>query len=181
MAKNDFIATARLKLRPLKAADADFILELVNEPAWLRYIGDRNIRDRLAAEAYIEKCRAMHREHGVGSLAVEIVATGEVAGICGLLQREAATELDLGFALLGRFRGQGIAHEAALALLHHGHVTLGRERLLALVHPENAASIALLTKLGFRYESARPNAHGTAETHVFVHTKADSVRAASTH
>lgn len=170
MALPALIETARLRLRLLTPADADFIIELVNDPVWLQFIGDRNIRDRAAAEAYIAKCRAMHEQHGVASLAVELATTGEVAGLCGLLQREPATELDLGFAFLARFRGQGFAREAATAILELGHDTLGRERILALVHPRNADSIALLMKLGFRYESARTRADGTVETQVFVHT-----------
>jgi [ribosomal protein S5]-alanine N-acetyltransferase len=169
MALPALIQTARLRLRLLRAEDAAFILALVNDPAWLRFIGDRHIRDHVAAERYITRCHAMHEQHGVGLLAVEAAATGEVVGICGLLQREKAADLDLGFAFLERFRRQGFAREAAAAMLEFGHGTLRRERVLALVHPNNDASIALLTSLGFRFEAARPNHDGTADTHVFVH------------
>ena len=163
------LQTARLQLRLLTVADADFILELVNDPAWLEFIGDRNIHDRAAAGAYIGRCRAMHAQHGVASLAVEITATGEVIGICGLLRRDGVAELDLGFAFLERFRGRGYAREAAATVLAFGHQQLRQERILALVHPHNAASIALLLNLGFRFDSARPGKNGTHETRVFAH------------
>jgi [ribosomal protein S5]-alanine N-acetyltransferase len=166
------LETPRLHLRLLTAADAGFILQLVNEPAWLRFIGDRNVHDRAGAEAYIGRCLRMHEQHGVCSLGVEQRTTAEVIGICGLLQREHLRDLDLGFAFLERFRGQGFAREAASAVLEFGHRNLRRERILALTNPENTASIALLTKLGFRPESSVKRPDGTIETQIFVHTLA---------
>lgn len=171
MALAPSLETDRLRFRLLMPADAAFVVELANDPAWLRFIGDRHIHDRAAAEAYIAKCRTMHEQHGVAALAVELRTTGEVVGLCGLLQREPGAEIDLGFAFLERFRGQGFAREAAAAMLDFGHRTLGRERILALVHPDNADSIGLLTKLGFRSESTRSRADGTIHTRVFVHTE----------
>jgi [ribosomal protein S5]-alanine N-acetyltransferase len=165
------VQTARLTLRPLTLADAEFIIELVNDPAWIRFIGDRKIHDRPAAEAYIEKCLTMVRNHGVGSLAVELTSTNAVIGICGLLRREQQRDLDLGFALLEQFRGHGYASEAAVAMLDIGHNTLGHERVIALTNPENTASIDLLTKLGFRFESAIARADGTIETRILVHSR----------
>jgi [ribosomal protein S5]-alanine N-acetyltransferase len=165
------VQTARLTLRPLTLADAEFIIELVNDPAWIRFIGDRKIHDRPAAEAYIEKCLTMYRNHGVGSLAVELKSTNTVIGICGLLRRDQQRELDLGFAFLERFRGHGYASEAAAAMLDVGHNTLGHERVIALTNPENVASTNLLTKLGFRFDSVVARPDGTIETRILVHSR----------
>jgi [ribosomal protein S5]-alanine N-acetyltransferase len=163
------VQTSRLKLRPLTLADAEFIIELVNDPAWIRFIGDRNIHDPKAAEAYIEKCLTMYRNHGVGSLAVELKSTGTPIGICGLLQREQYADLDLGFALLERFRGHGYAREAASAMLRVGHDNLQRRRVLALTDPGNAASIALLESLGFVFESSTARPDGVSGTNIYAH------------
>jgi [ribosomal protein S5]-alanine N-acetyltransferase len=165
------VQTLRLNLRLLTLADAGFIIELVNDPAWIRFIGNRNIHDQKAAEAYIEKCLAMYRNHGVGSLAVELKSTNAVIGICGLLKRDTQRDLDLGFAFLEQFRGQGYAREAASAMLAMGHDTLGLERIIALTDPENTASITLLQKLGFRLESSIARPDGTVETTILVHQR----------
>jgi RimJ/RimL family protein N-acetyltransferase len=144
------IVTPRLELRLLTRADASFVIELVNEPGWLRYIGDRNIHERSEAEAYIEKSLTMFRQHGVCLLAVDLKVDAIPIGICGLLHRSAAADVvDLGFAFLSRFHGQGFAHEAASAVLHVGHAALGHRRILAFTDPSNQRSIGLLTKLGF--------------------------------
>lgn len=163
------LETPRLRVRPAETDDAAFIVELVNDPAWLRFIGERHVRTPADALGYIAKTHAMQRAHGVSLHVVALQKTGEAIGLCGLLQRDHLPELDLGFAYLARFRGQGFAREAAAAMLQHGHATLGRERILALVHPENRDSIALLGKLGFVFERTVPRPDGVVDTHVFVH------------
>ena len=163
------LQTPRLNLRLLTPSDADFILELVNDPAWLRFIGDRNIRTRSDAEAYIEKCLGMYRLHGVCSLAVEQKSNGSVIGICGLLKRDSLSDVDLGFAFLAHFRGQGFAREAAAAVLQFGYGTLNLDRIMALTHPENEASKGLLRKLGFRFETSRLTADGSVESQIFAY------------
>lgn len=163
------VRTSRLSLRLLTPADADFVIELVNDPAWLRYIGDRNIHDRASAEAYIEKCLTLQRTHGVGLLAVEVTTTGTVIGTCGLLKRDQYPDFDLGFAYLERHRRQGYAREAAAEMLRVGHQDLGRKRILALTDPANVASIKLLQGLGFNFESAVQRSDGSVETNIYVH------------
>lgn len=103
------LETARLRLRQPEATDADFIRELVNDPAWLRFIGDRGVHTRAAAEAYPAQVRQRHGTSGVGLATVEVKATGAASGICGLLRREELTEPDLGFAFLAAYLGNGYA------------------------------------------------------------------------
>ncbi len=144
------LETARLRLRLPEATDAEFIRELVNDAAWLRFIGDRKVQTCAEAEAYLAKLRQMHVATGVGLATVELRAGGAAIGLCGLLQREELAEPDLGFAFLAAYRGQGYAREAAAAVLAAAWAEPGRGRILGLTNPENRVSMTLLERLGFR-------------------------------
>ena len=145
--------TARLRLRELHADDAGFILELVNEPAWLRFIGDRGIRTLDAARDYILTGPvAMYRRLGFGLWLVASKESGLPLGICGLIQRETLADVDLGFAFLSAYYRRGYAFEAATATLAHARTALGLARVVAVVALDNEGSIRLLEKLGFGLE-----------------------------
>lgn len=145
--------TARLRIRPLEMRDAGFIHELVNDPDWIRNIGNKNVRTLDDARRYLENGPlAMYARVGFGLFAVEVKATGECAGICGLIKREGLDDVDLGFAFLPRFRGAGYAFEASSAVIADGSERLGVQRVVAIVSPGNAASTRLLGKLGFHFE-----------------------------
>src|SRR5262245_51998217 len=108
--------TARLRLRELTSEDAAFIYELVNEPAWIQWLGDRNVHSLDDARRYIANGPvASYAKHGFGLWAVEQKASGEPVGMCGLVKRATLAHADLGFALLARHRGHGYAREAAAA------------------------------------------------------------------
>lgn len=144
------LTSSRLVLRPLDPGDAPRILELLNEPAFLRFIGDRGVRDLAGAERYIaEGPRASYTRHGHGLLAVVRRADGEWLGICGLVRRDALPGPDLGFALLARHTGRGYAGEAARAVL-----AAATGEVYALADPANERSIRLLEDLEFRYEGS---------------------------
>jgi ribosomal-protein-alanine N-acetyltransferase len=145
--------TERLHLRRLDAGDAAFILELVNEPSWIRYIGDRNVRALLDAQRYIENGPVdMYRRLGFGLYRVALKAGDEPIGICGLIKRETLADPDLGFAFLPRFWGNGYAIESAAAVMAHARETLRLPRVVAILAPDNHRSRRLLEKLGFRFE-----------------------------
>ena len=147
------VETERLVLRQLQLEDAAFILELVNDPSWLRYIGDRGIRTLDAARDYIRNGpMASHARHGFGLDLIARKSDGVPVGICGLLKRDTLDDIDVGFALLPRYCGQGYAREAAAATLAHGRSILGIKRIVAITDPANTASIQLLEKLGFKFE-----------------------------
>jgi RimJ/RimL family protein N-acetyltransferase len=151
------VETERLMLRPIELSDGDFVLALVNEPGWLRYIGDKGIRTLADAARYIEHGpQAMYRKFGFGLLVVTVRSSAERIGLCGLLQREWLKDVDLGFALLEQFHGQGYAYEAASALLLGAKRTHGLERVVAITSLDNAISGKLLEKLGFQLESEAP-------------------------
>ncbi|MDY7227604.1 GNAT family N-acetyltransferase [Hyalangium rubrum] len=145
--------TDRLILRELTLEDAPFILELVNEPSWLRFIGDRGVRDLDGARAYLQKGPlVMYASHGFGLYRVERKEDGTLMGMCGLIKREGLPHADIGFAFFPRFWGQGYAREAASAVLSHSRTKLGLEHVLAIVDPDNQSSIKLLETLGFRFQ-----------------------------
>lgn len=152
--KETVLRTERLRLRRFTHADAPLILELVNDPAWIRFIGDRNVRTLDDARGYLEKPIRSYHENGFGLYLVERHADAEPLGMCGLVKRETLAHADLGFAFLERHRGQGYALEAARATLDFAHRERGMARVLAIVTPTNERSTKLLAKLGFARESA---------------------------
>lgn len=145
--------TERLVLRRLSDADAGFILELLNEPDFIRFIGDRGIRTMDDARAYIaDGPVASYLQNGYGLYRVELKESGEPIGICGLLNRDELEDVDIGFAFLGAFRSSGYGTEAAAAVKDHARDVLGLTRLAAITQRDNPASIRVLEKIGLRYE-----------------------------
>jgi RimJ/RimL family protein N-acetyltransferase len=150
------IETQRLALRWLNTADSPFILELVNEPSWLKYIGDKGVHTLEDAETYIRKGPInMYERHGFGLYLVEARESGESIGICGLIKRETLDDVDLGFAFLPRFWGERYAFEAASGTLAHAK-NVGMSRIVAITSQDNHRSIKLLEKLGFGFERNLP-------------------------
>lgn len=146
------LTTARLTLTPMSVDDAPFMLALLNDPAWLRFIGDRGIRTLDQARNYIENGSVQSFvRHGFGSFLVRLTATHTPIGTCGFYQRDTLPAADIGFAFLPPFTGHGYAFEAASALMAHGRTTLGLDRILAITSPDNITSIKLLEKLGLRF------------------------------
>jgi [ribosomal protein S5]-alanine N-acetyltransferase len=142
--------TARLRIRHFTAADAPFVLQLLNTPGFLAFIGDRGVRTLDAAISYLDGGPvASYAAHGHGLNAVQLLSTGAVIGMCGVLKRDTLPEPDLGYALLPEFEGQGYAFEAATACITHARSALNIPALLATVRPNNPASIRVLTALGF--------------------------------
>jgi RimJ/RimL family protein N-acetyltransferase len=148
------IETERLALRRLDLDDAAFIFELVNDPDWLRHIGDKNVRSLDDARAYLVNGPiAMYAKHGFGLYAVERRDDRALIGMCGLIKRDTLDDVDIGFAYLPAYRAQGYAREAAAATLAYARDAHGLRRVVAIVSPANHASARLLERVGFRYES----------------------------
>lgn len=151
------LETARLLLRRATVGDHAFIFALVNDPGWKRFISDKGIKDEQGARDYIQKALiAMYERLGFGLYVVEQKSDGAAAGLCGLIKRDSLEDVDLGFAFLPQFRALGYAFESAAAVLDYGKKQFGLKRIVAIAMPENASSIRLLEKLGFRYEKMVP-------------------------
>ncbi len=147
------LETGRLVLTQLAERDAEFIRGLLNEPSFLRYIGDRGVRTTDDARRYIQDGPvASYARYGYGLLRVGLKADDTPIGICGVLKRDTLPEPDLGFSLLPAYWSKGYAHEAADAVMRQARGALGVGRILAITSVDNELSIRLLGKLGFRFE-----------------------------
>jgi RimJ/RimL family protein N-acetyltransferase len=146
------LTTARLRVVPLTLDDAPFIVELVNDPAWIRFIGDKHVHSIADAETYLRNGPlAMYARHGVGLYKVLRNEDGVALGMCGLIRRDGLDDVDIGFALLPQARGHGYASEAASVVLEHGFSALGLQCIVAITDVENHASARVLEKIGMTY------------------------------
>jgi ribosomal-protein-alanine N-acetyltransferase len=145
--------TERLILRPMTEKDADFILELLNDPSFIRNIGDRKVRTLDGAKAYItDGPVASYAKNGFGLYLVELKESSESMGMCGLIRRNTLKDVDIGYAFLPKFWSKGYAFEAAQVMRQYAREEIGLKRLVAVVDPDNLPSIHLLEKLGMRFE-----------------------------
>jgi ribosomal-protein-alanine N-acetyltransferase len=146
------IRTERLDLRELELRDAGFILELLNEPGFLRFIGDKGVRTLADAREYIQKGPVdSYARHGFG-LYVACLRDGTPIGICGLVKRDGLADVDVGFAFLAQYRSKGYAVESAAAVLAHARQVLRLQRIVAITAPDNFSSIAVLERIGLKFE-----------------------------
>lgn len=151
--RNGFLETQRLLLRRITLEDADLMLAIWNDPAFVRFVGDRGVRTVAEARtAMTEGALRLFEQYGYGPYCVLQKSDGKRIGICGLFRRDNLEDPDIGFALLPPYCGAGLASEAATAVVAHARDDLGIEILTAIVSPENAASIALIQKLGLSFE-----------------------------
>jgi len=145
--------TERLRVRHLSVDDAAFIVRLLNEPTFIRHIADKGVRTLDDARVYLRNgAISSVARHGFGLNRVELKASGEAIGMCGLIRRDALDDVDIGYALLPEFCGQGYAAEATRAVLDTAVRQHGLHRVIAVVNPDNHDSSRMLEKLGFRFE-----------------------------
>jgi ribosomal-protein-alanine N-acetyltransferase len=156
------LETERLVIRECTTDDAPFVLELLNSPKFLQFIGDRLVRTDEDARRYIEtRFLASYHDNGHGLYIVEVKGGGnpksegdspKLIGLCGLVKRPSLDRPDLGFAFLPEFEGRGYGAESAAAIIEHAKRELGLTSLLAITTLDNAASSSLLNKLGFKHQ-----------------------------
>lgn len=153
MTRKPILETERLFLREVEAEDAAFVLDLLNQPSFKKYIGDRGVRTLDQAREYIQtRFSNSYRDNGFGLCLIELKEDGTPVGVCGFVRRDALPDPDIGFALLPQFEKRGYAFEAAFAMMRYGRETLGLTRVLAITTLDNAASGRLLEKIGLAFE-----------------------------
>lgn len=156
-------------MRHLTPDDAEFILALLNDPAFLRFIGDKGVRDMEGARKYITHGpMAMYARLGFGLYLVELKDSGVPIGLCGLIKRDGLDDVDIGFAFLPDFRMKGYAYEAASATMEYGKAALGLKRIVAITSPDNEASGKLLEKIGLRFERMIRLSDGAEAVRLFI-------------
>jgi len=145
--------TERLTLREMSVEDATFMLELLNEASFLRFVGDRGVRTVEDARGYLLKGPIdSYQRFGFGMYLVELKDEAIPMGVCGLVKREILPDVDIGFAFLPQFWSKGYALESATAVMTYAREVVQLKRLVAIVSPDNERSTGLLGKLGLTFE-----------------------------
>jgi RimJ/RimL family protein N-acetyltransferase len=163
------LETERLVLRQLSTGDAPFILELLNQPSFLQYIGDRGVRNLDDAREYILKGPVDSYDRlGFGLYLTARKQDGVPIGICGLVKREGLDDVDIGYAFLPAYWSKGYASEAAAAVLDYAKTVLRLQRIVAITSPDNQSSIKLLQKLGMRFDKMIRLSEDDHEVQLFV-------------
>jgi len=165
------LETDRLILRWLSTDDAEFILELLNEPSFLRFIGDKGVRTLDDARNYILNGPVdMYNRLGFGLYLTVLKEGGVPIGICGLIKRDALEDVDIGFAFLPRFWARGYGYESASAVMTYGKDVLCLKRIVAITSSDNHASAKLLEKLGLQFVQMVKLSEGDEEVRLFRST-----------
>lgn len=147
------IDTPRTAIDRFTNDDAEFILRLLNEPSFIENIADKGVRNLDDAREYLHSGPiASYKKHGFGLWRVALRESDEPIGMCGLLQRDFLEHPDIGYALLPKHCGQGLAYEACTAVMGFAANTLKAAKVYAFVSDHNQRSIHLLDKLGFAFE-----------------------------
>ena len=145
--------TDRLRIRHFSKQDAEFIVLLLNEPAFIDNINDKGVRTVDDAIKYLnDGPMATYQKFGFGLYLVELKETAEPIGMCGLLKREELDDADLGYSLLKQHWSMGYAEESAKAVLKNANHDFGLNRVIAITKVDNQRSSGLLEKLGFDFE-----------------------------
>jgi len=163
------LETKRLILRHFCIDDAGFIIRLLNEPSFIRHIGDKGVRTGEDAKQYLLSGPIDSYDRlGYGLNMVELKKSGEPIGMCGLVRREDLDDADIGFALLEQHWSQGYAAESAEAVMRHARETLNLQRIVAIVAPNNHSSIKLIEKVGLTFERMIQRGDDDKELKFFV-------------
>ena len=147
----EHLETPRLVMRPLGPALVDELADLYGDPEVTRFLGAGSL-DRAAAQEQCLLFERIWREHGWGQSAVVEKATGRMVGRVGLHDWPVWGEVELGYVLARSAQGRGLATEAATVWLSWARAHLDVDHLVAVIHPDNAASIRLATRLGFTFD-----------------------------
>ncbi len=147
------LETERLTVREFTPGDAEFILALLNDPAFIANIADKGVRTIEAARDYlIAGPIASYARFGFGLWRVALKSNDWPIGMCGLIQRDGLDDVDIGYAFLPEFRTRGYALEVASAVRDCARSRFHLKRLVAVVKADNERSVRLLQKLGMRFE-----------------------------
>ena len=162
------VETERLIVRPLDAGDVEALASLWCDPAATAYLGGPRTFDAV--------CRTLREDLALPEPPTFDLwptvekASGRLVGHCGLLDKEIAGrgEIELVYVIAPAAWGQGFATEAGLAIRDHAVTALGCQRLVALIHPENAASERVAAKVSFRLEGDVERPHGQMRLYAFA-------------
>jgi len=138
-------------LRPVTLDDVDAMHGVFGDAQVVRYLSGVP-SDLEGTRRRVEYQLAHQAEHGFSVWAAVLLATGETIGGAGLHLLEGGPEVEVGWRFARAHWGRGYATEAGRAALGFGFEALGLDRIVAVTHTENRASIRVMEKLGMRYE-----------------------------
>jgi len=145
--------TDRVIIRPTQLDDASFLLELMNTPKWIRFIGDRKVHSEEDAKKYMEERMFPQLERlGYSNNTVIRKSDHVKIGTCGLYDREGLDGVDIGFAFLPQYEGQGYAFESSNKLMELAQNIWNLRRIGAITLEDNKSSQRLLERLGLRFQ-----------------------------
>jgi len=150
--------TSRLVLRAISLDDAQNMFNMNADPAVVRYTGNKGYKNIEEVVEFISTYD-QYEKYKQGRMTILDKSTGEYIGWCGLKFLEDINETDLGYRLLQKYWGKGIATESSIAVLDYGFLTLGLKRIVGRVVQENISSLNVLKKLGMKFEK-KFEAHG---------------------
>jgi RimJ/RimL family protein N-acetyltransferase len=144
--------TGRLLLRPRTIADYEACLDMDSDPGTMRYVGGQ-WEDPEAYGAYLRKRLGGSYPAGFGYWSIFAKTDpGRFLGWVVLIPHEEdASRIEIGWRLHRAARGRGFATEAASALVRYAFGTLGLERIVADIHPENLPSFRVAERIGMRF------------------------------
>jgi RimJ/RimL family protein N-acetyltransferase len=149
----NILETPRLTMREFVEDDAEFVLELMNDPGWISQLGDKGIRTVEGAREFIvTRYLNSYEKFGFGFYLVALKDSGASIGLCGLIKRDSLEDVDIGFGFMERFWGKGYATESAAAVLNLGKNKLGIKRIVGITSLTNDASANVLEKIGLKFE-----------------------------
>ncbi|WP_410877539.1 GNAT family N-acetyltransferase [Myroides sp. DW712] len=140
--------TERLSLTELHHHDHAFIIEIVNTPGWLKFIGNRNIYSALDAQHYIQN---ILDDTQFTFWVVRLKTNQTPLGLVSCIKRDYLDAHDIGFAFLPNHMNKGYAKEATTKIIAEFKRTASHQKLYATTLPENKSSIKLLMRLGFTF------------------------------
>lgn len=147
------LETERLIIREFEVTDAPFIIDLLNSPGWLQFIGDRGIRTLEDAQNYLlNGPMDSYKKNGFGLSLVALKEAQMPIGMTGLIKRDTLEDIDIGFAFLSEYEGKGYGYESTSAIMAYAQNYLKLKRVLAITMETNNHSINLLEKLGLSFD-----------------------------
>ena len=162
------LETSRLSLHEFKVADAAFLLNIMNQPAYHQYIGDRGLRSISDAEKYIREIfESAYEKRGFGFWIVKLKETKAPVGFAGLAVRDELEQPDVGYAIQQEHAGNGYAEEATRGVLEYIRNFLNLPLICAITSPDNKASINVLIKCGFHFERCAPVFEDNEELNIY--------------
>jgi [ribosomal protein S5]-alanine N-acetyltransferase len=163
------IDTNRLVIRKITEQDFHFIFRLLNEPSWIKYIGDKGIKTEDDAKNYIKTGPIqMYKDFGFGLFIVTLKENAVPIGLCGLIKRPSLENIDLGYAFLPEYTGKGYAFEATKAVIQYGKEQLSIDKIVAITTIDNLNSEKVLLKLGFSFDSLIKENNASKELKLFT-------------